>query len=1465
MDREKNLAAWHEGSHFATKNRDGSPRVYYHGSNQKLNIIEPNRRDPGAWFTTNLQGAANYARGEDAHVHEVYLKSKNPMVVPFNYDESGNLHAFHNDKKLPFSDNVSIVKHAQKLGYDGVHFPNGNFSEDDNTFVVFHPHQIKSATDNNGNFDPNDPDITKGDGGEVDGITAYHGSPYKFDKFNLNNSGSGFNAYGHGLYFTGDENTARNYKEEVALTTKKPLSQEAYQFLDEHIDSNTKPEDWLQAAINNAKKYSPHLLSEYENLNPKDLGMTTGHMYEVKIKAHPDHFLDYDENISKQSPHIKKSLQMLADFDLKNGGKLNNILEKSNEHDGGSIIDYLEQKYGGKEASKLLYQHGIKGTKYFDGGKQPWMDDSYRNYVVFDHNLVKIKRRYERGGSVEEGITAYHGSPHEFEKFDTSKIGTGEGAQAFGHGLYFAEAEPVAKEYRDALQNPTISVKGKEFPLASQAANEIYPYEDLSYPENINWSEVLYPIHHALTKMQNYDMGLDEAVDDMRSNYSHYKPEYIKKAEQLIRSVKPEIKNKGHMYEVHIDAHPDHFLDWDKPLSEQSEHVKNALANHTPLQKNRPYKPEDTGRDVYYKNTRGLGGKDIASNELMSLGIHGIKYLDQGSRGPLASWSTDKLTHNYVVFDHDRVNIKRRYAEGGEVEGYAKGGDTAIHKGRKFWSGVFDAHDGFIREVHPYKRAEASDFHHSYYVSPQSQDAMKQGDAGFFWVDPDGSINTHWRDDEAPKHIVDAIKSQIEPINKKDGGEVEAYEDGGTAKARGHIIAATKGDAFNQQTHYFMDTHSGLKRIQPAQGSGGINLYQEHEDKSFHDPEKIKNEYHSFSLVHPDVKFGEKLHTPIQALALPEGAKLRLPSGKTMTKTANDKFRYPDDDKDYEYFHFAKGRHAPVWEGNENENTWHEPQHFEEGGVVEPTNTVKAYKLFRTDPRKPNQIFPLFVDANKPVPMGQWVSAEAGPPGKNPTKVKSKLGDLAYRPGWHAGDLPIATHIGGKSKKSLKAPDYRPDNHVWAEIEMPDDVDWQSIANSRARITKAGKPDLKTAHITDQVPHGGHYRYKTNPNMTGNWLIGGEMKVNRILGDDEVKAINDAHGVADLPRLPKAEGGRIGYGFGGDTEFSGSKPERGATGSAGSSGASNGSSNQQENTNTTSDQNGHDNSQQTQHSYRDMPPDLLQSQLNLNAKNFAVIDAMKEENAKDKQRKEEQLTAWANAGFPAGGPQLMALGEETRPTAYTMADISKKSPAMQSQANIIASLAPPPQHYESSFAGNQIAAAPIPQRFEPTIAQNQIAAAPMLQHYEPTFAQNQIAPAPMPQHYESTFAQNQIEPALQQIAFTQPAHPITQTPINKPMQLASLDSSTFKPASPMPDFQPQQPQGGGSRRRLVKKLMPDGTYQDVWEEYAHGGVAKYRAPYHNPAIVEHALAKISAPPPALDPLAIMVAKRGRPF
>ena len=193
-----------------------------------------------------------------------------------------------------------------------------------------------------------------------------------------------------------------------------------------------------------------------------------------------------------------------------------------------------------------------------------------------------------------------------------------------------------------------------------------------------------------------------------------------------------------------------------------------------------------------------------------------------------------------------------------------------------------------------------------------------------------------------------------------------------------------------------------------------------------------------------------------------------------------------------------------------------------------PEKTVTAYKLFRVDERKPGLLFPLFVDANTPVPVGEWLDADIGPaaPGG---KVKSKLGPLAFRPGWHAGDLPIATHIGGKSSPDLKAPDIRPANQVWAEIEMAADRDWQTEANKRG-TNASGKLVAVKAHITDQLPEDGYYRYKTNPNMTGNWLIGGSMKVTRILSDDEVVAINKAAGTADLPRQEPFDSEKYGFG-----------------------------------------------------------------------------------------------------------------------------------------------------------------------------------------------------------------------------------------------------------------------------------------------------------------------------------------------
>jgi hypothetical protein len=122
------------------------PITAYHGSPEKgLTELTPGYKEPGVWFTSSINYANDYAKGPGGQIYEADLSLKKPMVVTF--DENMNPIV---DRKIltdkngdPLTDNVSIVKLAERNPkYDGVHFPDGNFSEDSEAFVVFHPSQI---------------------------------------------------------------------------------------------------------------------------------------------------------------------------------------------------------------------------------------------------------------------------------------------------------------------------------------------------------------------------------------------------------------------------------------------------------------------------------------------------------------------------------------------------------------------------------------------------------------------------------------------------------------------------------------------------------------------------------------------------------------------------------------------------------------------------------------------------------------------------------------------------------------------------------------------------------------------------------------------------------------------------------------------------------------------------------------------------------------------------------------------------------------------------------------------------------------------------------------------------------------------------------------------------------------------------------------------------------------------------
>lgn len=195
--------------------------------------------------------------------------------------------------------------------------------------------------------------------------------------------------------------------------------------------------------------------------------------------------------------------------------------------------------------------------------------------------------------------------------------------------------------------------------------------------------------------------------------------------------------------------------------------------------------------------------------------------------------------------------------------------------------------------------------------------------------------------------------------------------------------------------------------------------------------------------------------------------------------------------------------------------------------LITTENTTKhiGYKLFKVKASKPRELFPLYVNADKPTPIGVWIDAECGERREN-GKVKSKLGDLMFRPGWHLSDYPLATHIGVKGEDG-KVKYIKPDT-VWCEVEYSHKINYQKMANENG-INKKGIIVPKNAYMTS-VPTNGYYRYKTNPNMFQDWIIAGSIKINRILSDTEVNEILRKNNLTVMDRYG-GEFNRVKYGF----------------------------------------------------------------------------------------------------------------------------------------------------------------------------------------------------------------------------------------------------------------------------------------------------------------------------------------------
>jgi len=268
---------------------------------------------------------------------------------------------------------------------------------------------------------------------------------------------------------------------------------------------------------------------------------------------------------------------------------------------------------------------------------------------------------------------AYHGTPHTFSaepgapfgRFRTSAIGTGEGAQAYGHGLYFAGKKEVAEHYRQNVKD----MKG-------------------------------------LKELEARLEGMREEIADLRIKSKYFKDKDSVKSKKLLKQADDLTKesreltlkhNKkftepGSLYKVELAPKENEYLLWDKPLSEQPKGVREKIepiikkfglnttfrgkgdsgATHPKF-----WKDIEAKGDVIYGELAGkLGSKPKSSAALKEAGIPGIKYLDGSSR------SKGEGDYNYVIFDEADVAITEKLFMPASEAGAGKG---KVAEAAKLW------------------------------------------------------------------------------------------------------------------------------------------------------------------------------------------------------------------------------------------------------------------------------------------------------------------------------------------------------------------------------------------------------------------------------------------------------------------------------------------------------------------------------------------------------------------------------------------------------------------------------------------------------------------------------------------------------------------------------------------------------------------------------------------------------------
>ena len=311
------------------------------------------------------------------------------------------------------------------------------------------------------------------------------------------------------------------------------------------------------------------------------------------------------------------------------------------------------------------------------------------------------------------GIIAFHGSGTDFDQFKLEKIGTGEGAQAFGYGLYFTDKEDIAKFYRDSVgAGNEVTYKGKviqdldqdfadENNIAHMAGQQETP-EDM---QRVVADEV--------RRTRNNLAGIEQSIKDFQENPDVYplkfhgmeinmetaenQREFLQRRLDAALEVQDNIgqietKPAGTMYQVGLHVNPDELIDYDKTFDEQSAFVQEAILKvldevnlddamnmgidvfsppyngneEQALQATKKLMLDNFSTVSFLNDWSVLRGAENSGEELLEKhGVKGITYKAQ--RGVGARNVPETGSDNYVIFDDKLISIMKKYGIVGPV------------------------------------------------------------------------------------------------------------------------------------------------------------------------------------------------------------------------------------------------------------------------------------------------------------------------------------------------------------------------------------------------------------------------------------------------------------------------------------------------------------------------------------------------------------------------------------------------------------------------------------------------------------------------------------------------------------------------------------------------------------------------------------------------------------------------------